>query len=74
MKVRLFFIRETDKARLFCVTLKVGGNRPPRPVNPFWLPKSEIIYQKKTFEGVMPVCDVKIPDWLGNKHKLEDMG
>lgn len=74
MKVKLFLLRETDLARQYCTTIKVGGGQPPRPTSPcFWLPKSEITYHKKTLEGVLPVCELKIPDWLGNKYKLEGL-
>lgn len=55
--MRLYFIRETDKARLYS---KTDPANPNRDLHEFWVPKSIIEHTTKRGNE----HDVKLPDWF----------
>ena len=55
--MKLYFIRETDKARLYSTT---DTSDPHREVNELWVPKSIIEHTTKRGNE----HDVKLPDWF----------
>ena len=64
MKSRLWFIRETENARLYS---KLPPERNPSDEDLIWLPKSQIEHTSKEPSGLHIVT---IPDWLGEKKGL----
>lgn len=63
--VVLWFIRETEKARLF---YKLPPERNPGKDDEVWLPKSQI--EHTTRYTTNNEHHVTIPDWLADKHNL----
>lgn len=63
MKLRYWFIRETEKARLYSTTNpKVSG----RDVNEVWIPKSVIEHTSKRGDE----HTIDLPDWFVEKEGL----
>lgn len=61
--MRLWLIRETEKARLYSTTDPAD---PHREVNELWVPKSIIEHTTKRGNE----HDVKLPDWFIEARKL----
>ncbi len=64
MRVSLWFIRETDLARLYC---KLPPARHPTKDDELWLPRSQIEHTSKQPDGMHIVT---IPDWLAEAKNL----
>jgi hypothetical protein len=64
MKVQLWFIRETEAARLYS-KLPPEGN--PGQDAQVWIPRSQIEHSTKFPDGRHVIT---IPDWLGDKKSL----
>ena len=64
MNVRLWFIRETDKARLFS---RLPPERKPGKQDEIWIPRSVIEHQLKFATGE---CHLKVTDWFAEKNNL----
>ncbi len=64
MKVTLWFIRETDKARYYS---KIPPARNPGPEDCLWIPRSVCSHTSKQPDG-MHIVDVD--DWFAEKEKL----
>jgi hypothetical protein len=64
MKIRLWFIRETQHARLYC---KLPPERHPTDADYVWVPRSVI-------EGCMKFptgeCHLELADWFAEKENL----
>ena len=72
MKVRLWFVRESEKARQYC---KVPKSRNPVAASPdfVWIPKSLIEHTTKrpSADGVeWPEHEVTVEEWFGVKEDL----
>jgi hypothetical protein len=75
MRLRLWFIEETEKARHYC---KVPKSRNPGSVmrdntNYVWIPRSLISHTQKrpSVDGVeWPEHDVQVEDWFAQKESL----
>lgn len=68
VKLKLWFMQETAKARLYATT-------PPRPgvtATVVWLPRSQIEHTSKepADPGQLPVHVVTIPEWLATSKGL----
>lgn len=62
MKIRLWLVRETEKARLYC-----KHNRPnPDKADCVWIPRS--IVEHTSMRGTEHTVD--LPDWFVEKEKL----
>lgn len=64
MKIRLWFIRETDKARLYS---KLPPERHPEDSDRVWIPRSLVEHTTKYANG-QHVVDV--PDWFAERENL----
>ncbi len=69
MKVRLWLIRETDKARLYSRLPPDRRDRLERGdhADEIWIPRSVIESQLKFADGE---CNLTIADWFGEKYDL----
>ena len=63
MKIRLWFVRETEKARLYT---KTPPDRHPEPTEFVWVPRS--IVEHTTKRGTEH--EVELPDWFIEKAGL----
>lgn len=63
MKIRLWFIRETDKARLYS---KLPPERHPGPGDQIWIPRSVIEHATKFGAE----HHLTIADWFAEKNNL----
>lgn len=63
MKIRLWFLRETDKARLYS---KLPPERNPTKEDEIWIPRSVIEYATKFGNE----HHLTITDWFADKNNL----
>lgn len=64
MKVRLWYVRETDKARRYC---KLPPERNPTEADHIWIPRSVCEHTTKYPDG-QHIVDVA--DWFAEKENL----
>lgn len=66
-KVRLWFVRETEKARRYC---PIPPDRSPTEGDMIWIPKSIIEHTTKyaTDTNGWPIHIVTLPDWFVEKN------
>jgi hypothetical protein len=62
----LIYVSETDKG--LAVRIDAEENSPVSS-RMFWLPKSQIEYEDKSYKPHQPIR-VTIPDWLAEEHDL----
>lgn len=64
MKIRLWFIRETEKARLYS---RLPPERHPATEDRLWIPRSVVTHTSKEPSG-LHIVDVE--DWWAEKENL----
>lgn len=64
MKIRLWFIRETEKARLYS---KLPPERHPTAEDQLWIPRSVVGHTSKEPSGLHIV---EVEDWFAEKENL----
>ena len=64
MKLRLWFIRETEKARLYC---KLPPERNPTADDNVWIPRSVVSHTSKEPSGLHIL---EVDDWFAEKENL----
>jgi len=69
MRVRLWFVRETEKARLYC---RIPMSWHPGPEDEIWVPRSVVNHTTKrpAKDGERPEHEIEMEDWFGEEKGL----